>query len=142
MRRAGVSFVALAAFAAVAIAAETAVQCVPSGDSYVATAVLVPGCGGAEVCGGKDQGHVDFRIGFGVDQHLSVNGDCAGPYCPQGAYRVTVTCERISGQWFATTQVVSLTTGALVFSQLNYPMPAGAEDVRVVAQDVVQLSVQ
>jgi len=140
--RAGLALVCVAAIAGAALAAETCVQCVPPGNSYVATAVLVPGSAGAEVCGGKGFDHVEFRVGFGTDLSLSVNGACAGAYCPQATYRVTVACQKVGCLWFATTSVVNQSTGVLVFHQPNYPMPVAADEVRAVADDVVVLSVQ
>ncbi len=141
--RARLALVFVVAIAGSALAAETWVQCVPPGNSYVVTAVLVPGCGGAEVCGGdKGDGHVDFRIGFGTDMSLSVNGICAGEFSPQATYRVTVACQKTGCLWFATTSVVNQSTGAVVFHQANYPMPAAAAEAWAVADDVMVLSIQ
>jgi hypothetical protein len=135
-----VLFVALASVAA---AAEICAVDVPAGDAYVVTAVLVPGCGGAEVCAGdKDEGHVDLRIGFGGDLSLSVNGLDAGTYDPAAGCLVTIECRKVCGQWLATTRVVNQTTGAAVYEQMNYRMPGAAEEVRAVAEDVIQLSAQ
>jgi len=141
--RARLALVFVVAIAGSALAAETWVQCVPPGNSYVVTAVLVPGCGGAEVCGdNKGDGHVVFRVGFGTDMSLSVNGIWAGEFSPQATYRVTVACQMIGCQWFATTSVVNQSTGVTVFHQPNYPMAGAAEEVRATADDVVTLGVQ
>ena len=136
-------FVLLAAFAGVAAAAETWTVDVPVGDAYVVTAVLVPGPTGAEVLGDdKGQGHVDLRIGFGSDLRLSVNGIDAGMFDPCATYLVSVECNRVGVQWFATTHVINQGTGTPVYEQMNYAMPGAAEQVRATAEDVIQLSVQ
>lgn len=141
--RLGLVLVVFAAFAGVALAAEIWVEDVPAADAYFVAATVVPGPGGAEVCGSdKEQGHVDFRIGFGSDLKLTVNGIDAGTFVPCATYRVTIVCQRIGGQWFATTNVLNQTTGLPVFQQMNYAMPGGADEVRAVAGDVIQLSVQ
>ncbi len=140
--RLGLALVLFAALAGAALAAETWVAPVPPGDAFMATAVLVPGCGGSEVCGERGNGHVDLRIGFGADLKLSVNGVDAGAFDPSATYRVTVTCQKLGCLWFATTNVVNQTTGLPVFEQMNYPMAGAAEEIRVVAEHVVQLTVQ
>jgi hypothetical protein len=140
--RAGLALVLFAACAGAALAAEASVVAVPAGNAYVVTAILVPGSGGAEVCGDTNgQGHIDFRIGFGSDLNLSVNGVAAGAFDPGAAYRVTVTCQRLGCEWFATTNVANQATGALVFQQQSYPI-LGSTEVRVAAEHVVQLTVQ
>lgn len=141
--RLGPAFVLFATFAVAALAAETWVAAVPAGNAYVVTAVLAPGPAGAEVCGDvTGQDHVDFRVGFGPDLKLSVNGADAGTFVPCATYRVTIVCQRIGCQWFATTSVLNQTTGLLVFQQMNYAMPGAAEEVRAVAEDVILLCVQ
>jgi hypothetical protein len=125
------------------VALETWTADVPVGSAYVVTAMLTPGLGGAEVCGGtQGHDHVDFRIGFAADSSLSVNGAHAGTFDPSATYRVIVSAQRLGCAWFATTNVVNQNTGETVFQQFNYPMPSSAEEVRVVAEHVIQLTVQ
>lgn len=139
--RLGLAFVLCSAFAL----GEVTEVCadVPTGDAFLATGVLVPGINGAELLGGdRGEGHTEFRIRFGADLRLSVNGVDAGQFDPSATYRVTVQCESVGCIWFATTHVVNQTTGIPVFCQMNYPMLCAAEQVRIVAEDAVQLTVQ
>jgi hypothetical protein len=141
-RKLGLAFAALVVLAGAGIAAELWVEEIPSGVPYVVTASLVPGEGGAEVCGGdKEQGHVDFRIGFGGGA-ISVNGVDAGSFDPSAAYSVTVSAWKCGPQWFATTQVLNLTTGQPVFEQMNYNMAGAAAEAWASASDVLDLSVE
>jgi hypothetical protein len=132
----------LVGLAGAAVAAETWTHEVPEHDRYVVVASLVPGCEGADVLGEKGEDHVDFRVGFGVDLLLSVNGVDAGPFDPAATYEVTVSCQRVGPHWFASTVVVNECTGQVAFCQANYKMPDAATLVRVTAQDVVALNVQ
>ncbi len=134
--------VAIALLASVGLATELWMEEIPSANVYVVTASLVPGDGGAEVCGGgKEQGHVDFRIGFDIGG-VTVNGVAAGCFDPGAAYGVTVSCWRCGPHWLATTRVVNLTTGQLVFEQANYKMPAAAEVAWATGADVFDLRVE
>ncbi|MCK6461094.1 MAG: hypothetical protein L6Q95_14525 [Planctomycetes bacterium] len=140
-RKLGLGFAALAVLAAAGIAAELWVEEIPSGNSYVVTASLVPGAD-AEVCGGdRDQGHVNFRIGF-LGGAISVNGVDAGSFDPAAAYSVTVSAWKCGPQWLASTQVHNLTTGQPVFEQLNYKMSAAANEAWASASDVLDLSAE
>src|SRR5262245_55199233 len=124
-------------------AGEASSASVPESAFYAVTATLVPGPAGAELCGtDRGDGHIDFRIGFGSDMRLCVNGVDAGPYDPAACYLVTVECHNVFGQWFATTHITNLSTGGLVFAQIGLATTGGAEEVVAAAQDVSHLSVQ
>jgi hypothetical protein len=123
-------------------AAEIQVAGIPIASSYTATAVLVPGCGGGEVMGGKSDGHVIFRVAFGADGQLNVNGCQGGEFNPAHTYRVTVHSEQVLCLWFATTEVLNETTGAVEFLQVGFRFAPGAEQVTAVAEDVISLSVE
>ena len=135
------SLVLFVAFASVAAAAEIWTVDVPAGDVYLTTAVLVPGATGAEVCGERGNGHVDLRIGFGGDLKLSVNGVDAGVFDPAATYLVTVECRKVCDQWLATTRVVNQMSGAPTYEQMNYRLSGALEQVRAVAEDVIQLDI-
>jgi hypothetical protein len=139
--RLGPVFVLLAAFAGAALAAEDCVEQVPAGESYSVAAVLMPGPNGGEVADVKGQGHVNFRVAFGADLRVSVNGADAGAFEPGGTYGVNVFCWEAGGQWFATTHVVNQLTGELIYEQVGFPMPDAGDRVHAAADHVVQLHV-
>jgi hypothetical protein len=144
MRKSGSSTfaIALALIAGVAVAAQIVVEDIPQADVYVVSATVAPEQGGAEVCGGdKDQGHIDFRIGFDGGT-LCVNGVDAGAFDPGAIYSVTVSCSRAGPQWLATTRVFNLNAGQMVYEQANYRMPSPAEQAWAQAAAVIEFSVQ
>ena len=55
---------------------------------------------------------------------------------------MTVECHKVGCHWFAATHVVNQSTGVPVFEQMNYKMPGAADEVRAVAEAVVQLDIQ
>jgi hypothetical protein len=131
----------IAVLIAGALAADIATAEAPPADVYVVSAVLVPGAGGGEVCADvRGQGHVDFRVGFGADHRLYVNGVDAGSYDPHATYGVVVDCRDLGGQWFATTTVVNQGTGS-AFHQACHPIPGAPGEVQVAAEDVLQVNV-
>ncbi|HEX5136800.1 MAG TPA: hypothetical protein VFY93_07510 [Planctomycetota bacterium] len=132
----------MAALTGASIAAEVWCEAIPEGDAYSVSCVLVPGFSGADLCG-VDYGneHVDFRVGFGADGRLTVNGADAGCFNPGATYAVTVQCTKMTCGWFANTNVVNVETGEPVYQQIHYRMPGAASEVRAAADDVQFLGV-
>ena len=129
--------------AGVTYATEEWIESVPAGDGYVVMAVVEPGTSGGEVCGKGGGQHVDFRIDFGPDLQLSVNGAPGVPFDPGATYAVHVECMSVGGLWFATTRVMNMTAGgALVCEQIAYPIPGPGDRVRAAGAAVHQLDVQ
>jgi len=140
--RLGLAALFLMALVSAAVAAQVFTVEIPAGaDAYVVTATLVPGSEGAEVLGDRGDGHVQFRVGFGSDLRLSVNGADAGTFNPLATYVVTVSCQRVGNHWFAST-VVSNGAGQAVFSQANYKMPEAATEALAAAPEVDVLNVE
>jgi len=106
-------------------------------------AILVPGARGAEVCGkGHQSGHIDFRVDFGADLKLSVNGGPGVGFDPDATHLVRIECESVGGAWFATTRIRDLGAGgALVYEQVAQPIAGPGEEVGVAAAAVLLLDV-
>jgi hypothetical protein len=140
--RFGLALAFLSAIAGVAVAAEVWTVEAPEGESYTACCTLAPGADGAEVCGDdRGNGHIDFRVGFGADLNLNVNGVDGGPFNPEATYSIVVQCAKIGCSWFASTTIVNEATGEPVFQQMNYKMPGAPQEVRAEAADVIGLSI-
>jgi len=130
--------------AGVTQATEEWTESVPGGDGFVVVATVEPGVEGAEVSGkGDGQGHVNFRVNFGADLQLSVNGLPGAGFDPMATYSVVVECANVGGQWLATTRVMNVTAGGIVVcEQIGHPIAGGAGYVRAAAATGQQLDVQ
>jgi hypothetical protein len=94
------------------------------------------------VAGDKDNGHVNFRVAFGADGELSVNGVPAGAFDPGATYKVTVECHKVLFVWVATTVVRNETTGVDQFAQIGLDLSGATERVRATGMQVMALTVE
>ena len=131
---------AVALVAGVAWAAETQTVAVPSGNSFTATAVLIPGAAGGEVVGERNENEIVLSVDFGDDGLLRVNGDVVGPYMPNATFNVTVTGRRVGTLWVCDTTVVNEQTGVTKCVQIGHPMGLKPITVTATALNVISLS--
>jgi hypothetical protein len=112
---------------------------IPAGPSFVVTAAVVPGEGGAEVCGTDPvwDDDIRFRTGFGPEG-VSVNGMLVGPCCPTSSYRVTVVGYKIGCTWYCDTTVVNEETGCSI-TQTGHAMGGQAGVATAKAETVTCL---
>jgi len=137
---------AVAAALLVALAAGTAwasqsqSASVPGGNAYTVSAQITPGAHGG-VFGGKDEGEVEFSVGFGANG-LVVNGVGYGAYDPMANYTVTIECRKVMGVWVASTVVVDNSAGGVVVAdQPAVCLPSAAQTVTASGEAVGALAV-
>ena len=71
-----------------------------------------------------------------------VNGASSGSFDTNHRYRVTVDCQLVGEQWFASTEVYDETTQTQVCMQSNHPMCHKPTVVYSSAGDVISLVIQ
>jgi hypothetical protein len=106
---------------------------------YALEVELLPGDGGAEICaydGGRENGHVDFRIVVGADGGVEVDGELLAVCDPAMGCRIVVGWSPEAG-----TVAVQVVDAGGTLCAAQYLMAGAPDEVLVAAAEIRALSV-